>query len=311
MENNNIKKIAKFFVLLVTITLLTGCTKQLKNSDGKVVQNPETGQALTKNILCKPTNEENIILYAENNIDISKLPDCDEFSVFKGDYDGIWTTLFVKPLSWVILKVGSFVKNYGIAVIITTLLIRLIAMPLTKKTAMQSENMKKAKPEMDRIEYKYRGRQDQESMMMKSQEMMAVYKKYGINPISGCLFGFLQIPLFFAFYEAIYRLPAIFEDTFLGFNLGMSPMKGIKEGNYLYAIFIILVVLATYFSFKLNSGASMSKEQEKQMNFMRKFMIIFISIASLSIPIGTALYWIFNSGFTIFQNLLVKRKVKA
>jgi YidC/Oxa1 family membrane protein insertase len=303
------KRKIQLLVLLVLVLGLTGCTKILKDDEGKAIQNKETGQNLTENILCRPESEDIKKIYEQNKIDISKLPQCSEFKVSDGGYEGIWTTVFVKPLAWLIVKVGNFFNSYGIAIIIVTLLLRTIAIPITKKTAVQSENMKIARPEIDKLEQKYKGRQDQESMMQKSQEMLQIYKKHNINPMSGCLFSFIQIPLFFAFYEAINRLPVLFEETFLGlFQLGTNPMKAISNGNYYYIIFIILVIGATYYSFKLNSVASMSKDQEKQMKMMTNIMIVFISIASFSLPTGIGLYWIFNSTFTIIQNLLVKRR---
>ncbi len=301
----------KIFVLLFTVVLtLTGCTKILKNDDKKVVQNTLTGQNLVENILCKPTDENTLKLYRENNVDVDSLVDCKNFSVASGGYEGIWTTIFVKPLAWIIIKIGNLVKNYGLSVIIVTLLIRMILYPITKKTALQSENMKKAKPELDKLEKKYKNRQDNEAQIQKSQEMMMIYKKNGINPLSGCLFSFIQIPLFFAFYEAMNRIPALFEENLLGFQLGTSPLTAMSNGKFYYIIFIILVIATTYYSFKLNSTASMSSDQEKQMKMMSNISIIFISIASFTISTGIALYWIFNSGFTILQNLLVKRSKK-
>lgn len=305
MKNKN--KILKIFIVLFLVISLTGCTKILKDSKGNVVVNKITGQNLTENILCQPTDENTIKIYKKNKIEINKLPKCDNLTVFSGNYDGIWTTIFVKPLAFVIVKLGILFKNYGISIILVTLIIRLIMYPITKKTAEQSENMKKAKPELDFLEKKYKNKQDSDSMMMKSQEMMAIYKKYNINPMSGCLFSFIQIPLFFAFYESLNRLPAVFEGSFLGFKMGMSPMTGISNGHYQYLIIIILVIGATYLSFKLNATASMGKEQEQQMKMMTNMMIIFIGIASLSISTGIAIYWITNNTFTIIQNLIVKR----
>lgn len=305
-KKNNILKL---FVILFLLVSLTGCTKILKNSDGKAVTNKLTGQSLTQNILCQPTDKEIIKIYKKNDINIEKLPKCEELDIFSGDYDGLWTTIFVKPLAFVIIKLGTLFKNYGLAIILITLIIRLIMYPITKKTAMQSENMKKAKPELDYLEKKYKNKQDSDSMMLKSQEMMSIYKKYNINPMAGCLFSFIQIPLFFAFYEALNRLPAVFEGNFIGFKMGMSPMTGILNGNYQYITIIILVILATYLSFKLNSTASMSKEQEQQMKLMTNMMLIFIAIASINISTGIAIYWITNNTFTIIQNLIVKRRV--
>lgn len=307
MKKNKLKILLVLFVVMIS---LTGCTKILKNDEKKVVQNTVTGQNLVENILCKPKDEKTLNLYKENNVDVDSLVDCENFKITSGGYEGIWTTIFVKPLAWIIIKLGNLVKNYGISVILVTLAIRLILYPITKKTALQSENMKKAKPDLDKLEKKYKNRQDNEAMMQKSQEMMLIYKKYGISPLSGCLFSFIQIPLFFAFYEAMNRIPALFEEKLLWFQLGTSPLTAMTNGKFYYLIFVILVIATTYYSFKLNATATMSAEQEKQMKMMSNISIIFISIASLSISSGIALYWIFNSGFTILQNLLVKRSKK-
>lgn len=300
-------KFKKLTILAMSVFLLTGCAKNLTDENKKVVKIDETGQSLVSNILCQPTDSKAIELYEKYNVDIKSLPNCNEFKITSGGYEGIWNTIFVKPLAWVIIKLGGLVKNYGLAIIIITLALRLAVMPVTKKTAMQSENMKKAQPELEKLEKKYRDCTSQQEMMMKSQEMLAIYKKYNINPMAGCVFALIQIPLFFAFYESMNRLPVIFEGKFLGLNLGMSPLTAMKAGQWYYIILVILVVAVTYFSFKMNQTASMGAEQEKSMKMTTNIMIVFISIASFSISTSIALYWIFNSGFTIFQNLLVKR----
>lgn len=305
MKNKTLKIITTIFLAIS----LTGCTKILK--DGKQpVQNPETGQNLVSNILCQPEEQTTIDIYKEHDFDLDKLPKCKNFKINSNGYEGLWTTLFVKPLARILLLTGGLVKNYGLAVVLLTLVIRALLLPVTKKTAMQSENMKKAKPKLDKLEQKYKGKTDQESMMQKSQEMMLIYKENNINPLSGCLFSLIQIPLFFAFYEALNRLPAIFEENFLGFQLGTSPLTAFKTGHWLYIIFPILVCLATFFSFKLNATASMNSEQEQQMKMMMNISIVFITIASFTMSTGIELYWIFNSGFTVIQNLLVKRSKK-
>lgn len=302
-------KIIKICIVLFLVISLTGCTQVLKDKDKKVVTNETTGQSLTSNILCRPESEETLKKYRENKVKVDKLPKCNDFKITTGGYEGIWATIFIKPLAWFIIQLGNLVRNYGIAVIIITILIRLVMYPLTKKTAMQSENMKNAKPALDKLEKKYKTKDnDQATQMQKSQEMMAIYKTYNISPMSGCLFSFIQIPLFFAFYEALNRLPVLFEEKLLGIQLGTSPMAAFSKGQYYYIIFIILVIAATYYSMKLNKTAAMSSEQEKQMKMMTNMMIVFIGIASVTISTGIALYWITNSTFTIAQNLIVKRR---
>lgn len=116
----------------------------------------------------------------------------------------------------------------------------------------------------------------------------------------------MQLPIFFAFLEAVYRVPAFFEKNFLVFNLGTTPLEGIKAGNYWYIILVVLIILATVFSFK-NMNMSTNKEQAKQMKMMTTFMIVFISFVSFGLPTSIALYWIVSNGFTVVQNLLLKK----
>ena len=199
----------------------------------------------------------------------------------------------------------------GISVIIIGLLIRLIMMPLQIKTVKQSENMKKIQPEIARIEKKYQDKTDNDSLMMKSQETMMVYKKYNINPVSSCLGAFIQLPVFFAFLEAINRTPAIFEGEFLGMNLGMTPTAGIAGQNYIYIVLIVLIILSTFLSFKNSMNSqNQTPEMEQQMKFMFIFMIIMISFASLSLPTAIALYWIVTNGFAVIQNIIIKKIVE-
>ena len=190
------KKKNKFKLLVVLLLLLitTGCTTTLVDENKKPVQNESTGQNLTENIICQPTDKENRKLYKENGVKIEKLPTCDEFKITSGKYEGLWTSIFVKPLAFILLWLGGIVGNYAVSLIIISIIIRLISFPLTKKTALQSEMMKKAQPEIEKITKKYKDKQDQESMMRQSQEMMMVYKKYNISPMSGCIFAMLQFP---------------------------------------------------------------------------------------------------------------------
>ena len=229
-------------VLLMSVFILTGCTKQFKDAEGKIVQDEKTKQTLVENILCQPEELKDVYeeaikqkkkdykkMYEDGDLsknsykekqkeilNIDKLPKCTKISVVEGGYETLWTSVFVKPLAWVIVNIGKLLwNNYGLAIILVTILIKLILFPVTQKSLKQSANIQKAQPKLSKIEKKYANKTDQESMMMKSNEMMAVYKEYNINPMSGCLLGFLQIPLFFAFYEALTRLPILFEGKFL------------------------------------------------------------------------------------------------
>ena len=300
----------KLIILILSIFLLTGCTKTLKNEDKQIVKNETTGQSVTENIICKPTDEGMLKIYEENGVDIEKLPACSNFNPVS-NYEGLWTSIFVKPLAWLILKIGQLVNSNGLAIILACLLIRCALIPVTKKTAMQSENMKKAGPEIERLEKKYTNKTSQEDQTRKAQEMMMIYQKYQINPIAGCLLAIIQLPLLFAFLEAIQRTPAIFENDFLVFQMGTTVPKGIASGNYWYILLIVLILGTTYFSFnKTLKDQSMSGAQGNQMKYTVYIMLAMIAIASFSLPTALGLYWIASSGFTILQNLWVERKRK-
>ena len=295
----------KIIMIILCIFMLTGCTKILKDSEKKVVKNPETGQAITENIICKPTEKDAIRIYEDNNVDISKLPECNKFTPLK-NYEGLWTSLFVKPLAWLIIKIESLVKNSGLAIIISCLLIRLVLYPLTRKTAMQSELIKKASPELEKLEKKYKDKTSTEDQQRKAQEMMLIYQKYQINPISGCLLSFLQIPLVMAYYEAINRTPIIFEGNFLSLNLGTTPWTAITHGKYIYIILIVLIFLTTLVSFK--KTLKDQSAQAQNMKFSLYFMLAIITYASFTMSSALGIYWVTSSLFTIIQNLLVERK---
>ena len=295
----------KIAILLLCLFLLTGCTKMLKDGDNKVVKNEQTGQTITENVICKPTNKETLKIYEEYEVDIEKLPACENFNPLK-NYEGLWTSVFVKPLAWLIIKVGSIVKNYGLALILTCLLIRLLLYPLTKKTAMQSELIKKAQPELAKLEKKYENKTTAEDQNRKAQEMMLIYQKYKINPLSGCLLSFVQLPLLFAFYEAINRTPAIFEDKFLLFELGKTPWTAIMDGEYIYILLVVIIFLATLVSFRKTLKDQTS--QGVNMKGTIYFMLALITYSSFTIASGVGIYWITSNIFTIAQNLLVERK---
>ena len=353
------KKKMKYGMLLLLLVVTTGCTTYIKGSDGKPVINPTTGQSLTENILCRPTDEESIKLYEENGFDLSNLPycvcknskviekvkvneeasgeidvekketssesssevqyetkevDCEEFTITSGGYDGLWASIFVKPLAWVILFFGKMTTSFGLGLIITSILIRLAVYPLTKKSTIQAENMKKIQPEMQKIEKKYanKDQKDREVMMMKSQEMMALYKKHNVSPMAGCLPALLQLPLFIAFLDAINRVPAIFEEKFLFFHLGTTPRIGIGNGNWWYIVLTLLVAVTTYFS--LNKASNNANTQENDMAKQTKMMtnVFTIMIIFMSVFMSSALniYWITSNVCTLIQNYIVKRSMK-
>ena len=348
------KKKMKYGLLLLLLVVATGCTTYLKDSDGKPVTQEKTGQSLPENILCRPTDAETIKLYEDNGYDLTKLPycvcntdtvvekvkvenieetekketteeveeikyeekevPCEEFTITSGGYEGLWTSIFVKPLAWVILFFGKLTTSFGLGLIITSILIRVIVYPLTKKSTVQAENMKKIQPELQRIEKKYENKdqKDREIMMQKSQEMMMLYKKHNVSPMAGCLPALLQLPLFIAFLDAINRVPAIFEEKFLFFHLGTTPKVGITSGNWWYIALTLLVAVTTYFSLNKasNSANTAGNDMAKQTKMMTNVFTIMIIVMSVFMSSALNIYWIVSNLCTLAQNQIVKRSMK-
>ncbi len=235
---------------------------------------------------------------------------CFDFKPTLKANEGLWDNIFIKPLAWIILKLGYLVKNFGLAVILAGLVIRLVLYPVTKKSAMQSENLKKAQPELQKLEKKYANKtDDQQAMIQKSQEMMAIYKKYNISLFSGCLVAIIQLPLFIAFLEAINRTPAIFEGSFLGLQLGTTPWFALSQGNWWYIVLPILIFIVTFLSFNFtkNDVADNSNPAAASTKMMMNVMVVVITISSFQLSTAIGLYWITSSLFTVIQNLLVQR----
>ena len=311
---NNNKKTIKILLLILSLAMLTGCTKTLTGEDKKPVKYEETGKALTENVLCRPTDENVVNIYKENNVDIDKLPKCETFKPFS-EYEGLWTTIFVKPLAWAIINIGLLLEKIGLgkglangfAIVISCLVIRLILYPLTRKTAMQSEKLKEVQPQLEKLEKKYKDKTSEEDQKRKAEEMMAIYSKNKINPLSSCLLSFIQIPLLFAFLEAINRTPVIYENKFLKLDMGTTISHGIMSNLwYAYIIFLLLILATSYFSFRktLKDQTAMAK----QMKGTIYFMLAMILVAAFSLPVALGIYWITSSLFTILQNMLVERK---
>ena len=109
----------KIIILLLLMIVLSGCTKRftlVSEEDNK------TKKSYVSNILCKPETKELINIYTENSdkliVDYDKLPSCKALKINSGGYEGLWTSIFVKPLAWFIVKIGLLVKNNGLAIMI-------------------------------------------------------------------------------------------------------------------------------------------------------------------------------------------------
>ena len=110
-----------------------------------------------------------------------------------------------------------------------------------------------------------------------------------------------------AFYEAINRVPVIFEGNLFGLILGTTPLKAVTSGHYEYIIIVVLIVGTTLLQQKLNKTAPTPQSGDINPNMMNNVMVIMIAVMSINFSVALSLYWISSTCFTIVQNLIAKR----
>jgi len=309
MFNN--KKIKLLGFLVLCLFLLTACVRPLKD-DKKIITNPVTKQQLTENIVCQPEDKESIKVYNKykSKVDISKLPKCSEYMIFKGKYNGLWDSFFIKPLVVLLVQIGKLIKSYGLSIIIVTLILKLVTLPITISQIKQNKIMKEIQPELAKLEEKYAGKTDQASIMNKTREQAAIYKKYNLNPLSTIASGVLTAVIFIAFYESIMRTPVIFENVFIGFQLGTSPLTAFNSGKYIYLILVILNVLITYLTLKITQ-LNTNKDSMQSMNTLFIVMPVIIGFMALVSPAALNIYWIVQSGFAFVQSYIINKRAEV
>ncbi|RHW42223.1 membrane protein insertase YidC [Neobacillus notoginsengisoli] len=215
-----------------------------------------------------------------------------------------FTKVFVEPFSSAIHFLGEFFGgNYGMAIILITLMIRLILMPLMlkqyKNQLIMKGKMDSLKPEMDELQKKIKAEKDAAKQKELQSQMFGLYQKHGVNPLNmGCLPILIQMPILTGFYYAIRSSAEIASHNFLWFSLG-SP-----------DIAITLIAGIVYFlQFKV-SQSSMPAQQQQQMKFMGLLSPIMIVMFSLNAPAALPLYWAVGGTFLILQTLISRHLYK-
>jgi YidC/Oxa1 family membrane protein insertase len=185
-----------------------------------------------------------------------------------------------------------FGGEYGIAILILTIIVRTLILPLMIKQYQNTKAMQKLQPEMKLIREKYK-----DEPRKQQEEMMKLYQTHQVNPLAGCLPLVIQMPVFIALYNSIYMNAAIREHTFLGLQLGLTPNN---SGHWYYYIVPIVAAITTFVQSKM-----MSAQQQQMMGAMKGLMMIFpvlIFVMALNFPVALPLYWIYSNIYTIVQN---------
>ncbi len=213
----------------------------------------------------------------------------------------MFNTYIVNPMTAMIdFNATLFHGNYGLAIILMTLIIRLVIMPLTVKQFKTQKVMKTKmdalKPEMNAIQEKLKKTTEPDKKAELQKELMGLYQKHGVNPLNmGCLPMLIQMPILMGFYYAIKNSHEIATHSFLWFNLG--------EANIAMAI----IAGAIYYLQSKISLQQMPEEQQKQMKMMTMLSPIMILFFSFSAPAALPLYWSIGGLFLIGQTLVLNR----
>ncbi|MCF6139118.1 YidC family membrane integrase SpoIIIJ [Pseudalkalibacillus berkeleyi] len=214
---------------------------------------------------------------------------------------GFWDEYIVYPLSWLITEVSEFFNsNYGLGIVIVTLLIRLVLLPLMIKQTKSSMAMQQIQPEIKALREKYSSK-DQKTQQKLQQETMQLFQKNGVNPLAGCMPLIIQMPILLGFYHAIMRTEEIANHNFLWFDLG-NP-------DPIYLLPLIAGV-TTYLQQKIMMGGSDAMSANPQMKMMLYIMPVMIVVFAVTFPAALSLYWVVGNLFMIAQTYFITLPMK-
>ncbi|MCO7175268.1 membrane protein insertase YidC [Sporolactobacillus kofuensis] len=210
---------------------------------------------------------------------------------------GIWSRWFVYPLSEFIIFVAKTLWNsYGLAIIVTTIIVRLVLMPLMAKQVKSSQAMQDLQPKIKELQAKYSSK-DQNTQKKLQEAQMKLFQENKVNPLAGCLPILVQMPILFAFYQAIMRTQEIKAQSFLWFQLGNSDP---------FYILPIIAAATTFLQQKIMMGRM--GNTNPQMAMMMYVFPIMIAVPAFYFPSALALYWVVGNIFMIFQTYIIYEK---
>ncbi len=189
---------------------------------------------------------------------------------------------------------NKYTHNYGFAIILMTFMIQIVMFPLTYKQLKSAAVMQKIQPQMKEIQDRYKN-----DPMQAQKEMIALYKRYGANPLSGCLPLFIQMPIFIALFNALRTSWALHGSPFIWWITDLSA----KDPYY---VLPILMGVIMFIQQKITMP-NMAKDNPSMS--MMKWMPVFMTVIFLNFPAGLTLYWFISNCISFVVNLILKRKL--
>ncbi len=221
-----------------------------------------------------------------------------------------WFWFFTKPLFYALDFFYKLVGNFGIAILIVTVLVKLAFFPLANKSYELMSKMKKLQPEMKRLQERYK-----DDRMKQQQELMALYKKEKVNPMAGCLPIVIQIPVFFALYKVLYVTIEMRHAPFFGwihdlsspdpttiFNLfGLIPWT--PPHFLMLGIWPIIMGITMFLQMKLNPAPPDPVQQQ-----IFTWMPLLFTFLLASFPAGLVIYWSWNNTLSMLQQWVIMKR---
>ena len=210
-------------------------------------------------------------------------------------------SLIAKGLLWILQNFYDLVHNWGVAIIMLTIVIKAIFWPLTAKSYKSMEKMKELNPLMMQIREKYKN--DKEQM---NREVMALYKTFGVNPASGCVPILIQLPVFFGLYQALLTFIQLRHAAFIEYLPGTDLLwLADLSSKDPYYITPILMGLTMVIQQRMSPPASDPTQRRIMM-----FLPIVFTFLFLTFPSGLVIYWLGNNILSIYQQWMMMKKKK-
>ncbi len=207
-----------------------------------------------------------------------------------------WFDIIAKPLLMCLKFFYGFLGNYGLAIILLTIIIKILFWPLTHKSFESMKGMQKIQPELTALKEKYKDNKEEFA-----RQQLSLYKKYNVNPLSGCLPILIQIPVFIALYNALMYSIELRHASFVSFWINDLSAK---DPTYLAPI---IMGLSQFLQQKMTPSASMDPMQAKMMLFMP----LVFTFMFLSFPSGLVIYWLVNNVISIVQQYYINNKIST
>ncbi len=318
----------KIFMLCAFVLLgLTGCSNP-RGTDGKT----KVDQIIASEQMVVEKGRINVSDISDEALKkkYEKLGDKDTITIeptsFSEALSASWFDgLIVWPIAQLINVFASW-TDAGIGIILATLLIQILVFAFTYKSQLSMRRMQEAQPEIERLQSKYKGKDDERSRMMMAQEMQKVYTKYDIHPFGSILVTFIQLPIMMGVYYATMRAAAVVYGTFFGMPLSETPIAAFTSfgsGDVQWGPMIVYVLMIIFQIISLQLPKWLKKYDDKKNNVKQKkylkqengmantmnttmyFSTALIAVMYLSWPIAMSFYWLVSSVIRSIQSLFL------